>query len=58
MKVAVFLFHALWLWGSGVFVLSKADSRWMEDIQGLFNVVVFSYSLPTVHIIWREKERF
>lgn len=32
-------------------MLSKPDILWIENIQRLFNIVVFSYSLPAVHIL-------
>lgn len=53
MKVAAFLFYTLWLWGSGVFcVHKKTDIHWIENIQGLFNKVTFSHSLPAVYILY------
>lgn len=32
-------------------MLSKPDIHWIKTIQGLFNIVLFSYSLPAVYIL-------
>lgn len=32
-------------------MLRKLDIHWIENIQRLFNKVVFSYSLPAVYIL-------
>lgn len=50
MKVAVFLFYTLWLWGSEVFC-AQPDIHWIENIQTLFNIWVFSYFMPAVCIL-------
>lgn len=51
MKVAVFLFTHFDCEAVGSFVFSKPDIRWIENIETLFSIEVFSYSMPTVSIL-------